>query len=65
MDPIPVTPIGVVVCDERNPARWDWVGAPTEARLVTDRTMIIGRITGHVDLEDLLDVVFRDFCIGK
>lgn len=25
----------------------------------------IGRITGRVDLEDLLDVVFRDFCIGK
>ncbi|MEQ8507969.1 MAG: tRNA uridine-5-carboxymethylaminomethyl(34) synthesis GTPase MnmE [Rhodospirillaceae bacterium] len=25
----------------------------------------LGRITGHVDVEDLLDVVFRDFCIGK
>ncbi len=25
----------------------------------------IGRITGKVDIEDLLDVVFRDFCIGK
>jgi tRNA modification GTPase len=25
----------------------------------------IGRITGRVDLEELLDVVFRDFCIGK
>jgi tRNA modification GTPase len=25
----------------------------------------IGRITGRVDVEDLLDVVFRDFCIGK
>ncbi len=25
----------------------------------------IGRITGRVDIEDLLDVVFRDFCIGK
>ncbi len=25
----------------------------------------IGRITGHVDVEELLDVVFRDFCIGK
>jgi tRNA modification GTPase len=25
----------------------------------------IGRITGHVDIEELLDVVFRDFCIGK
>jgi tRNA modification GTPase len=25
----------------------------------------IGRITGRVDVEDLLDVVFREFCIGK
>jgi tRNA modification GTPase len=25
----------------------------------------IGRITGAVDVEDLLDVIFRDFCIGK
>lgn len=25
----------------------------------------IGRITGKVDVEDLLDVIFRDFCIGK
>jgi tRNA modification GTPase len=25
----------------------------------------IGRITGRVDVEELLDVVFRDFCIGK
>ncbi len=25
----------------------------------------VGRITGKVDVEDLLDVVFKDFCIGK
>jgi tRNA U34 5-carboxymethylaminomethyl modifying GTPase MnmE/TrmE len=25
----------------------------------------LGRITGTVDVEDLLDVIFRDFCIGK
>ena len=25
----------------------------------------IGRITGHVDIDDLLDVIFSDFCIGK
>ena len=25
----------------------------------------IGRITGRVDIEDLLDVVFKEFCIGK
>ena len=25
----------------------------------------LGRITGRVDIEDVLDVIFRDFCIGK
>ena len=25
----------------------------------------IGRIAGHVDVEDLLDVIFSQFCIGK
>jgi tRNA modification GTPase len=25
----------------------------------------LGRITGRVDIEELLDVVFKDFCIGK
>jgi len=25
----------------------------------------IGRLTGRVDLDELLDVVFRDFCLGK
>jgi tRNA modification GTPase len=25
----------------------------------------IGSITGRVDIENILDVIFRDFCIGK
>ena len=25
----------------------------------------LGRITGRVDVEEVLNVVFRDFCIGK
>jgi tRNA modification GTPase len=25
----------------------------------------LGRLTGRIDVEDLLDVIFRDFCIGK
>lgn len=25
----------------------------------------LGRLTGHIDVENLLDVIFRDFCIGK
>ncbi len=28
-------------------------------------TRALGRITGQVDVEDLLDIIFRDFCIGK
>jgi len=25
----------------------------------------LGRLVGRVDVEDLLDAIFRDFCIGK
>jgi tRNA modification GTPase len=25
----------------------------------------LGRITGHVGVEDILDLVFSKFCIGK
>jgi tRNA modification GTPase len=25
----------------------------------------VGRLTGHIDVENLLDEIFRDFCIGK
>jgi len=28
-------------------------------------TAALGRLTGRVDVEDVLDVIFRDFCIGK
>jgi tRNA modification GTPase len=28
-------------------------------------TTVLGRLTGRVDVEDILDVIFRDFCIGK
>lgn len=41
----------------------------SEPELVAEQIRIalraLGRITGAVDLDDLLDVVFRDFCIGK
>jgi tRNA modification GTPase len=26
---------------------------------------VLGKVTGRVDVEDMLDVVFRSFCIGK
>jgi tRNA modification GTPase len=25
----------------------------------------LARLTGRIDVEDILDVIFRDFCIGK
>jgi tRNA modification GTPase len=28
-------------------------------------TRALGQLVGHVDVEDILDVIFRDFCIGK
>ena len=34
-----------------DPTRWDWVGSPISARLVQDRQMIIGRLTGSVRQE--------------
>lgn len=27
--------------------------------------MEMGKVTGRVDVEELLDIIFRDFCIGK
>jgi tRNA U34 5-carboxymethylaminomethyl modifying GTPase MnmE/TrmE len=27
--------------------------------------MELGKVTGRVDVEELLDIIFRDFCIGK
>ncbi|HET7884716.1 MAG TPA: tRNA uridine-5-carboxymethylaminomethyl(34) synthesis GTPase MnmE, partial [Bradyrhizobium sp.] len=25
----------------------------------------LGRLLGHVDIEDVLDKIFREFCVGK
>ena len=36
--------------------------AAEELRLAADA---LGRITGRVDIENVLDIIFRDFCIGK
>ena len=40
-----------------------------EAELIAEDLRVavrcIGRITGQIDVEELLDIVFNDFCIGK
>jgi tRNA modification GTPase len=33
-----------------------------DLRAAADR---LGRLLGRVDVEDILDKIFRDFCIGK
>jgi tRNA modification GTPase len=42
-------------------------GAPEEliAEELRAAATSLGRLTGRVDVEDILDVIFRDFCIGK
>lgn len=44
-------------------------GQATEPELFAEDVRLalraIGRITGSVDVEHILDIVFRDFCIGK
>ncbi|MDW3098265.1 MAG: tRNA uridine-5-carboxymethylaminomethyl(34) synthesis GTPase MnmE [Alphaproteobacteria bacterium] len=43
--------------------------AGSEAALVSEELRMalraLGRLVGTVDVEDVLDVIFRDFCIGK
>ena len=36
--------------------------AAEELRLAVSE---LGRITGAIDVEDVVDALFRDFCIGK
>jgi tRNA modification GTPase len=43
--------------------------AETSPELLTEDLRLaaraLGRITGRVDIEDVLDAIFREFCIGK
>jgi len=45
------------------------VGSAGSEELVAEELRLagraLGRLTGRVDVEDVLDVIFRDFCIGK
>jgi tRNA modification GTPase len=47
-------------------ARFPSIAAPELAAEELRRAVrALGRVTGRVDVEDLLDVLFREFCIGK
>lgn len=54
-----------VVALERSLAQ----GAEGREELIAEElrsaAMTLGRLTGRVDVEDILEVIFRDFCIGK
>ncbi len=44
------------------------LGAPLPELRAEDLRLALrslGRITGAVEVDDLLDVIFRDFCLGK
>lgn len=43
----------------------DGLGLELRAEDLRRAADALGRLTGRVDVEDLLDVIFRDFCIGK
>jgi tRNA modification GTPase len=49
-------------------ALWRAMTAPLQELRAEDLRLAwrsLGRITGRVDVEDLLDVIFADFCLGK
>jgi tRNA modification GTPase len=41
------------------------VGEELAAEDLRMATYALGRLLGRVDVEDILDVIFREFCIGK
>ena len=45
------------------------VGLPEQSELMAEDLRVaahrLGQLLGRVDVEDVLDVIFRDFCIGK
>ncbi|MBS7543619.1 tRNA uridine-5-carboxymethylaminomethyl(34) synthesis GTPase MnmE [Ancylobacter oerskovii] len=46
-------------------AGWEALSDELVAEELRLAARALGRVTGAIDVEDLLDVVFREFCIGK
>ena len=56
----------LVKCRERLREFLEHTGmADIGAEQLRQATVALGKITGHVGVEEMLDVIFRDFCIGK
>jgi tRNA modification GTPase len=49
----------------RRALRAIWLAEELLAEELRIAARALGRLTGRVDVEDILDVIFRDFCIGK
>ncbi len=60
---------GLIACQDGLQRALEGLRSGRQGELVAEDLRLsaraLGRITGRVDVEDLLDVVFRDFCIGK
>lgn len=57
-----------VALEEAQAALWRATVAPLPELAAEDvraATHALGRITGRVDVEEMLDIIFREFCIGK
>jgi len=55
-----VTALDRALAEGNGPGREELV-----AEELRSAATVLGRLTGRVDVEDILDVIFRDFCIGK
>jgi tRNA modification GTPase len=40
-------------------------GEELAAEELRTAALSLGRLLGRVDVEDILDVIFREFCVGK
>lgn len=50
---------------ESGPESLAEISVELQAERLRRAALELGRLTGRVDVEDLLDVIFADFCIGK
>ena len=49
----------------RRSSRWSGEGEELAAEELRVAAHALGRLLGRVDVEDILDMIFQDFCIGK